>query len=239
MERFPHRSILSWTFLYPTANNICLFLFSAIDLGQYFLAWTDPWTCKCHKCTVLWGRKWVRFVWSGSACGVWNRELVSLCNWLHAFDLAHPHRKIRLNKSRAPRSQKKHQMCYKAEKIQSPILPSAGLHISVTPTGLETDLNGLKTISEMDWPRKVPLESSADKKGICTTPVHRGESTSSPGEGQASGTAPVQQLSLILKSDPDLKEPFRCICNRKVLIWMDKVTEEERNQQCHCMWYLY
>lgn len=149
MEGFPHRPILTWTFSYPTANNICLFLFSAIDLGQYFLAWIDPRTCKCHKCTVLWGRKWVRFFWSGCVCGVWNRELVSVCNWLQAFDVAHPHRKIRLNKSRAPRSQKTHQMCYRADKTQSPILPPAGLHKLVTPTGLETDLNWLNTISEM------------------------------------------------------------------------------------------
>lgn len=33
---------LTWTFFYPTGNNICLFLFSAIDLGQYFLALSGP-----------------------------------------------------------------------------------------------------------------------------------------------------------------------------------------------------
>lgn len=102
------------------------------------------------------GRKRVGLVWSASACGVQNGELCSVCNRLHAFDLAHPHRKIRLNKSRAPKSQKAYQMCYRANKIWSPSLPSAGLHILITPIGFrETNLTRLKTISgadfEMNW----------------------------------------------------------------------------------------
>lgn len=118
----------------------------------------------------------------GEACLVWicswcvkQGNLVSVCNWLQAFDLAHPHRKIRLNKSSAPRSQKTYQMCYRANKIQSPILPSAGLHVLVTPTGLDrltwTVWKPSLCISEMDWPFKVPPESSAHKKRDSTSPA--------------------------------------------------------------------
>lgn len=136
-----------------TTYNISLLLFSTTNPGQkQFLVWAGTWIHKCHRCVVPPGRKWVRLSWSGSAWSVRNSELCSVCNQLHAFDLVHPHRKIRKNKSSAPKSQKAYQMCYRANKIWSPILPSAGLHILMTPIGFrETGLNCLKTTSGVDF----------------------------------------------------------------------------------------
>lgn len=136
-------------------NSIYFYsLQSILGINIFGLNW--PVNTRVPQAHSPQGRKRVGLVWSASACGVQNGELCSVCNRLHAFDLAHPHRKIRLNKSRAPKSQKAYQMCYRANKIWSPSLPSAGLHILITPIGFrETNLTRLKTISgadfEMNW----------------------------------------------------------------------------------------
>lgn len=87
-------------------------------------------------------------VGSGSAHGVYKRELPSPPNQLRAFDLAHPPRKIRLRKCSTAESPELHQMLQRKAHSSPPFCWLA--HISNPHRLRETDWNCLKTISLHD-----------------------------------------------------------------------------------------